>query len=299
MIPMALKKIKIVLLSLCGCFGSLQGQNNAIEVFLPDLVSTDIIEYYTAFTPDGNSLYFVRRNARWGDFNDNTPGHIYTTEFKAGKWKKPELADFSGEYSDGAPFISGDGKYFFFTSKRPREDKKTVDTDIWLMTQTSSGWSAPVPLSGDINSDKTEFSPVLTDSGNLYFASMREGGFGQGDIYVCKFDGTSCNEPQNLGSKINSPTGEWNVFVDAEETYMIFEASGRIPGKDNGDFYISFNENGVWQKAIYMDILNTAGSDLAARLSPDGKRLYFAQSKDGEVDIKSVSIDVIEQYRNQ
>ncbi|MCE7994301.1 MAG: hypothetical protein HEP71_20110 [Roseivirga sp.] len=296
---MSLKRIIIFLLSVFGTSSAVQGQNMAVDVFLPDLVSTNIIEYYTAFTPDGNKLYFVRRNAEWGDFSDKTPGHIYTTEYIAGKWQRPQMASFSGEYSDGAPFISGDGKYFFFTSKRPREDKRTEDTDIWFMTQTSSGWSTPEPLSGTINSKKTEFSPVLTDSGNLYFASMREGGLGQGDIYVCKFDGMRCNQTQNLGGQINSPTGEWNVFVDRAETYMIFEASGRISGKDNGDFYISFRQNGIWQKAIYMDVLNTEGSDLAARLSPDGKTLYFAQSTRGEVDIKSVSIEVIEQYRNK
>ncbi|GAB5523099.1 MAG: hypothetical protein Roseis2KO_09710 [Roseivirga sp.] len=278
---------------------SLQAQNDGFEVFLPGLISTDKIEYYTAFTPDGNTVYFVRRDAVWGDFNDKTPGYIYHSERKAGKWSEPEVSGFSGVYADGAPFISDNGDYFFFTSKRPQANKATIDTDIWFMRQTNSGWSTPTPLEGDINSDKTEFSPVLTNSGNLYFASMRDGGFGQGDIYVCEFRDGACSNVQNLGKQINSAGGEWNVLVDAEETYMIFEASGRIAGKNNGDFYISFRENGQWQKAIYMDALNTEGSDLAARLSPDGETLYFAQSKDGEVDIKSVSIEMIEQYRNK
>lgn len=296
---MIFQKIGLYLLLVMVAISPLKAQEERIEVFLPGLVSTDIIEYYTAFTPDGNTLYFVRRNAEWGDFNDKTPGYIYESVFKAGKWQKPQLASFSGEYSDGAPFISHDGQYFFFTSRRPQESEATANTDIWFMTRTTSGWSAPAALGGDINSDQTEFSPVLTNSGNLYFASMRAGGFGQGDIYVCEFRAGACDNVQNLGEHINTATGEWNVFVDREETFMIFEASGRIAGKDNGDFYISFKENGQWQRAIYMDALNTEGSDLAARLSPDGKTLYFAQSKGGEVDIKSIGIEVIEQYRNR
>lgn len=279
--------------------GSLPAQDTHMNVFQSGIISTDLIEYYTAFTPDGNTLYFVRRDAKWGDFNDKTPGFIYTSIRQNGKWQSPTPASFSGEHSDGAPFISKNGQYFFFTSKRPREDKEAIDTDIWLMTQTASGWSSPTPLTGDINSDKTEFSPVLTNSGNLYFASMRPGGFGQGDVYVCKFDGKACENVQNLGEQINSPTGEWNVFVDPKETYMIFEASGRIPNKDNGDLYISFKKRGEWQQAVYMDVLNTEGSDLAVRLSPNGQTLYFAQSENGKVDIKFVSIDVIEQYRKK
>ncbi len=299
MAMMIFEKVGFSILLMIIAISPLKAQEERIEVFLPGLISTDLIEYYTAFTPDGNTLYFVRRNATWGDFNDKTPGHIYCSERKAGKWQAPELASFSGVYPDGAPFISKNGDYFFFTSKRPQENKTTIDTDIWIMRKTASGWSAPAALGGDINSDKTEFSPVLTNSGNLYFASMRDGGLGQGDIYVCEFRDGACSNVQNLGKQINSAGGEWNVFVDAAETYMIFEASGRIPGKDNGDFYISFKENKVWKKAIYMDVLNTEGSDLAARLSPDGKTLYFAQSEGGEVDIKSVSIEVIEQYRNK
>lgn len=299
MVMMLLKRAFLSFLLTIVSIGSLQAQKERIEVFLPGLISTDIIEYYTAFTPDGDIVYFVRRDAVWGDFNDKTPGYIYRSELKAGKWLEPELADFSGDHSDGAPFISPDGQYFFFTSKRPQENKATLDTDIWIMRKTASDWSAPIPLSGDIKSDKTEFSPVLTSSGNLYFASMRDGGFGQGDIYACEFRDGACNNTRNLGKQINSAGGEWNVFVDPEETYMIFEASGRIPGKNNGDFYISFKEKGIWQQAMYMNALNTEGSDLAARLSPDGKTLYFAQSKGGKVDIKSVSIAVIEQYRNK
>jgi len=293
---MSLKRIRLFLCFLLCMSPTLRAQDQ-LEVFLPDLVSTDLIEYYTAFMPDGSQLYFVRRNARWGDFNDKTPGHIYMTEKSHGEWKEPQPAGFSGKYSDGAPFISADGKYFFFTSKRPSPEKNTPDTDVWFMTQTDNGWSSPALLSGNVNSARTEFSPVLTKSGNLYFASMRAGGFGQGDIYVCRFDGSACHNAQNLGENINTSTGEWNVFVDPDETYMIFEASGRIPDRDNGDFYISFRKNGQWQPAVFMESLNTTGSDLAARLSPDGKTLYFAQSHNGEVDIKSVSINVIEQYR--
>jgi len=269
----------------------------SVQTFLPGLVSTDKIEYYTTFSPDGLDLYFVRRDAKWGDFNDKTPGHIYKSHFNKGQWSQPKVAPFSGTYSDGAPFISQDGRWFFFTSNRPYEGKKGSGSDIWVMKKKGNGWTKPKPMGGDINSPGTEYSPVLTTSGNLYYASMRAGSIGQGDIFSCRFKEGNCYRSINEGRAINTKTGEWNVFVAPDERYMIFEASGRIANRDNGDLYISFRKNGAWQPAQFMEALNTKGSDLAVRLSADGKWLYFAQSHDGEVDIKQVSVDVIKAYR--
>ena len=267
-----------------------------IKTFAPDIISTDIIEYCATFSGE-NSVYFVRRDARWGDFNDKTPGHIYSSDKQGNSWSEPKLAPFSGTYSDSAPFISPDGQYFFFTSNRPDSDKSSEKADIWLMTQTGDGWSAPTRLDNSINTAGTEYSPVLTKSGNLYFASTGHNPIGQGDIFICEFNGKGCDNVQNLGAAINSPKGEWNVFVDWEETFMIFEASERPPYHGYGDLFISFRENGNWTKAVNMKALNTEGSELAVRLSPNGKTLYFAQSKDGDVDIKMVDAGVIENYR--
>ena len=268
-----------------------------VTTYLPDVVSTDQIEYYTTFTPDGLHLYFVRRDATWGDFNDRTPGYIYESHFIDGQWSTPQIADFSGTYSDSAPFISTDGRWFFFTSNRPYDGKQGTGPGIWFMESTNAEWSKPQPMRGGINSAGTEYSPVLANSGQLYFASTRKGGLGQGDIYRCQFSEGICKDIQNLGKAINAPSGEWNVFVDPDETYMIFEASGRIQGRDYGDLYISFRKEGIWQKAQFLKEMNSEGSDLAVSLSRDGKWLFFAQSHDGEVDIKRVSVRVIEAYR--
>lgn len=271
-------------------------QQYKISTLFPNLVSTDRIEYYGTATYFNNSFYFVRREGTWGDFNNKNPNVIYRMERKKGGWTTPEVAEFSGRYSDSAPFVSTDAAYLFFTSNRPYANKKGKGSDIWFMIRKNSFFGGPFLLKG-LNSSGTEYSPVLTKSGKLYFASTGHGGLGQGDIFSCDFSRDGCTNIQNLGEAINSPTGEWNVFVDPDETYMIFEASDRIPGRENGDLYVSFRKNGQWQPAQFMDTLNSDGSDLAARLSADGKWLYFAQSHNGEVDIKKVSVRVLDQYR--
>ncbi|MCP5053737.1 MAG: hypothetical protein GY940_41610, partial [bacterium] len=205
----------------------------------------------------------------------------YRSMFKKGKWQTPEIASFSGQYSDWDVGISPDGKKLFFTSDRPvtKDQPLKKDTDIWMCVKTKKGWGDPVHLGNTVNSPRMEFSPVTAKSGNLYFASMRPGGLGQGDLYVSRCVKGEYLEPVNLGKGVNSKTGEWNLYVSPDESYIIFEASGR---KENlsvpGDLYIAPRKNGRFNSAVNLEELNTTGSNLMPKVSPDRKYLYYSGS---------------------
>lgn len=55
------------------------------------------------------------------------------------KWSEPKVASFSGEYSDANPFISHDGSWLYFVSKRPiyLTNKAKSDWDIWSVQLTN------------------------------------------------------------------------------------------------------------------------------------------------------------------
>jgi Tol biopolymer transport system component len=98
----------------------------------------------------------------------------------------------------------------------------------------------------------------------------------------------------NLGDGVNSKTGEWNLYVSPDESYIIFEASGR---KTNlsvpGDLYFAVRKNGSFGQAVNMKELNTAGSNLMPCVSPDRKSLYFSSSPDmqsGSMNIYRVDL---------
>ncbi|MBA3784587.1 MAG: PD40 domain-containing protein [Acidobacteria bacterium] len=110
-------------------------------IFGEGVISGGSFDSHPAFAPDGKTLYFVRSTP---NFNFWT---ILVSQFKNGKWQTPEVAPFSGEYSDADPFITADGKKFFFISKRPVAGKEKTDTDIWMMEKTARGaWSEPQNL---------------------------------------------------------------------------------------------------------------------------------------------------------
>src|ERR1041385_8901759 len=69
-------------------------------LFAQGIISAGEFDSHPAFTPDGNTLYFVRSTP---NFNFWT---ILVSHFAHGRWSTPEIAPFSGQYSDADPFIT-------------------------------------------------------------------------------------------------------------------------------------------------------------------------------------------------
>ena len=113
-------------------------------MFAENVISTGDDESHPAFTPDGKTLYFLKNDP---SFNHWT---IVISHEQDGKWSMPEVAPFSGQFSDADPFITFDGQRFFFISTRPVNGKPKEDTDIWMMsgegaaagTKAAGSWSA-------------------------------------------------------------------------------------------------------------------------------------------------------------
>jgi hypothetical protein len=223
------------------------------------------------FTPDGKRAFWVEWDGAWG--GKGTQKIIYTAELRKDTWTKPEPAPFSQHYSDDDPFVSPDGQWLYFVSERPaNKDDGEPDADIWRYSLVEEGCLEHL----SVNSEAAEYSPVITSSGSLYFASARDGGPGQGDTYrAAPVDGGFA-PAEALGPAINSPTGEWNLWVSGDESELIFEASSRSTNvSESGDLYYSWRTPEGWAPAIPIVSLNSAGSELIPRLHPDGRTLHY------------------------
>jgi hypothetical protein len=91
------------------------------QLFGENVISTSDDESHPAFTPDAKTLYFLKNDP---SFNHWTIGVSHEQD---GKWSTPEVAPFSGEFSDADPFITLDGQHFFFISTRPVNGKPKED----------------------------------------------------------------------------------------------------------------------------------------------------------------------------
>lgn len=230
------------------------------------------------FSPDGTTAYWSAWNGVWGG-EATSPRTIYRSRLENGAWTEPAVAAFSGTYNDDDPFLSPDGRWLYFVSDRPASaDDEQGDQDIWRYSLAGDGALERLQL----NSDADEYSPVVTASGNLYFASARAGGPGRGDLYRAAPSAEAFDAAQALGPSVNSNTGEWNVWVAADESEMLLEASSRTTNVSvPGDIYYSWRTPAGWTAAMPVTQLNTEGSDLLPRLHPDGKSLYYTSAAIG------------------
>ncbi len=258
---------------------------NANYEALLSSVSSPLPEYGLVISPDGNTAVFSRMSGAWG--NRDNQSTLYVTHKHSGEWTPPKHL-FGNSFKAGDPFFSLDGTSLFFTTNQTLNGDQKSDKDIWLAEHKTGKFTNPRPLTV-VNSSTMESSPVLTANGSLYFSSMRPGGIGAGDIWVSRSIDGAFQTPENLGAPVNTVHGEWNVFVEKDERYILIEASGRPDAKSaSGDLYLYEKKGDNWDPAIPLSHINTTGSDLMPRLSSDEKTFFYTssgawKSKDTEI----------------
>jgi len=261
------------------------------ELFARGIVSTDRIEFGNTFSPDGREFYFTRF------VGEKKLSTILFVKTANDRWVNPQVAPFSGNYSDVDPAFSRDGRQLYFSSNRPLKGAggPKEDYDIWVVNRMESGWSEPVNPGFPVNSEKDDFAPSVAQNGAIYFASNREGGLGQTDFYCSRWMAEKYGEPENLGEKINTKYREGDGFVSADGNVFLFSAF--VPGNlGSGDLYISFKgKDGKWTQARNLGSgINSAGNEFTPAATADGKYMFFASDRTGNDDIYWVDMRLVE-----
>lgn len=244
-------------------------------VFAPGTISTGDFESHPAFSPDGTTLYYLKDAPNFSYWT------IVVSQFREGRWQSPQLAPWSGQYRDADPFITPDGKRLYFISDRPVDGKPKDDLDIWMVEKQGDSWGEPKHLDAPVNSAGNEWFPTLAADGTIYFGSDREGGLGRTDLYRCRITADGNYAPaENLGPNVNSKFDEYEPLINADQTMLIFMASGRPEGIGAGDLYISTFSNGAWQPARNLgEPINSRALEISPKISPDGRWFFFTSSR--------------------
>lgn len=262
------------------------------EIFLPGMVSTGHDDSHLAFSPDGQTMYFLRNTPNFQHWT------IMQSQMSKDGWGTPVVAPFSGEASDADVFVTKDGRFLFFVSTRNVGSQAKSDTDIWMMKRTDGGWGAPrhVP---ELSSPGYEWFPTMTEDGTIYFGSERPGGYGKSDLWRAKWTGSGFTEPENLGPAINSDDQEIEPLIADDGRSLIFAARGRKQSVGAYDLYVTYNCTGGWSEPKLLDApVSSPGWDFAPRFSPDRKTFYFTSNRWAPPDGESgpVTAEALEDY---
>jgi hypothetical protein len=244
------------------------------KTFMPDIVSTDSTEFNGAFSYDGKYFYFSRR------INDLSK--IFFCGKKGGSWSAPEQMSFSTtEFSDADAAFSPAGELYFISNRPQNSSDTTRDYDIWkVIPRSGNQWSEPINVKA-LNSEQDEFYISFTNEGDAYFSSSREGGYGAEDVYYCENQNKKFASPVNLGDKINTIHSEYDPFITADESALIFTSSGRADSFGQGDLYWSVRAKHGWKAAKHFgDTINTPTRDFCPYITVDLKLFFYSSQGD-------------------
>jgi len=252
------------------------------EVFAPGIISKTGNHFHScvSFSPDGKEIYFTYRT-----YEPVIKNTIHFMKQENNKWTKPQIAPFSGKYSDDGSTFSPDGKRLYFNSSRPVDSSdNSNDLNFWYVNRTRSGWSKPV-YGGDIlNTDSCEFRLSIADSGTIYLSSDRDyRGRREFDIFTSEYVNSDYTVPNIMDEAITTAITEQICFVAPDERYIVFYRYNPNRLEDTG-LYISFrNKNDSWSEGKNIGKLINEPTELVtqfASLSPDEKYMFFLRRYD-------------------
>jgi outer membrane protein OmpA-like peptidoglycan-associated protein/tetratricopeptide (TPR) repeat protein len=211
-------------------------------------INTTSWEPSASITSDDKVLFFTsNRKGGFGGRDIYMSKRLVNGEFGPPVHLGPRI---NTKYEEDSPFIHADGKTLYFSSKG---HKSMGGFDIFsctINTETGEITSDPVNIGYPINTaDDDIFFVWSADNKRAYFSSVREGGYGDKDLYVLERDEANaalvvfkgrifgCDDKNPVAATIivtdnstgkpvgvynsNSSTGRYTVILPAGKDYGI------------------------------------------------------------------------------
>lgn len=252
-----------------GPYVGQQPPGDTPELFAPGLISTSGYDMPPTFSPELDELFFTKRPTEGGSDNK-----IYYAKQIDGIWQEPVLASFSTGAMEFEAQLSCDGQTVFFGR----------GNQLCSSEKTETGWSEAQVLPEPVSEG---MCVVVVQNGNIHITANRPEGYG---IWRFISRDDSYQDPALVIAVAAHP------FVAPDESYLLFDRYGQ---NRVSKLYVSFrNEDGTWSEPIeFGEEVNATGTELIAKVSPDGKYLLFQRKLADNTDVYWVDAGIIEDMR--
>jgi tetratricopeptide (TPR) repeat protein len=292
--------------------------NVTIESAGSGINTDDNHEYHPSVTADGRIMVFTSRRSdteggkRYAGDNDWYED-VYISHWSdsLNGWAPavPVPGAINTNGHDASLSISPDGRQLFifknqnagdiFVSKT-RMNKKASEAIADGSADASrlismNRWSKAYSLGGGVNSGYWDSNASVSKDGRqIYFASERPKGKGNGDIWMAnKLSTNKYDAAVNL-KEVNTIEDEKGVFIAADRKTIFFSSQGHRNMGGYDIFKSVKQEDGTWSEPMNLGYpINTPGDEVDFTVTADGKTAYYSTkgSANGKYDIMRVDLN--------
>lgn len=188
-------------------------------------------------------------------------------------------------YHEGPAVFYDNGNKVIFTRNNYYEGKYKESSEgvnklkLFFAEKLPDGsWGNIKPF--PYNSDEYSVGhPALSpDEKTLYFVSDMPGGFGETDLYMCKWENGTWSRPINLGKEVNTAGKEEFPFIDRKGN-LFFSSTGH-GGFGGLDIFFAENVDGTFEKPENVGLpLNSSYDDFGIIVDSTGRTGYFSSDR--------------------
>lgn len=262
-------------------------------------VNTPINDIMPIVSPDGATLYFVRKNYEGNLGKEHKDDVWVSAKDKDGKWAEATNigAPINNEEHNQLVYISPDGQTLML-GNRYRSDGKPASKGISISHKKGALWSTPEPIDIEnfVNNDKQHSYAFSSNRKFLILSIAGKECYGYKDLYVSfQLDEKNYSEPINLGPVINTYLDETTPFLAADGKTLYFSSEGHV-GYGSADIFVSRRLDDSWKRwSVPQNLgpeINSEHWDAYYNIPASGELAYMVSSTENlkNTDIMSIAI---------
>jgi len=250
-------------------------------------------------SPDGKTLFFVRKFHPENAGGVKDPGDIWISSLVNGQWTQPVNAGskINTKYFNGVIGYKEEQTIYVYGHYTP-DGSKPKTQGISRTTYVNGVWSDPVIVPVEYFMNKSEDESIsLSADGSIMVMSLESfGSYGEEDLYVSflRPDG-KWSQPKNLGYGLNTTAQEFTPYLAPDNVTLYFSSNG-YEGLGSKDIYVTTRLDDTWQhwsepKNLGSSV-NSVGMELSfLPISSDMAYFISTQNSDGYGDVKMKKIE--------
>jgi len=266
---------------------------------LGDAINTIYDEVAPMISPDGKTLYFVRKfhpdNAGGNKDEDDI---WYSTLGEDGKWTTAKNIGppLNNQHNNFVQSITPDGNTLLLANVYNKDG--TTAPGVSITYRTRDGWAFPEKQNIDdfYNMNPSANYFLSNDGQYLLMAIERKDSYGELDLYVSFRKGDNkWSKPLNLGPTINTMVNDYSPFLAADGVTLYYSTAGKS-GYGKEDIFMTRRLDDTWQNWTEPmnlgPVLNSSESDTKYNIPASGEYAYFSSTKNskGKNDIFRIKL---------